>query len=61
MKYAIISLGGALGMGLSAIADGMQGTSEGEAYAVIGCIVMILGLFGTLGPEIILWWKNRKK
>ena len=47
-------------MGLSAIADGMTGYSEGGIYAGVGCAVMILGLIGTVVPETLQWWKNRK-
>jgi hypothetical protein len=48
MKYAIVSLGGALGMGLSVIADSMVGHSEAETYAGIGCGVMIIGVLGVI-------------
>lgn len=48
MKYAILSLGGALGMGLSVIADAMVGYSEASTYAGIGCGVMIVGLLGVI-------------
>jgi hypothetical protein len=61
MKYAVISLGGALGMGLSAIADAMNGYSEGDLYAGIGCAVMILGLIAGMGKEVLEWWENRRK
>jgi len=46
MKYAIISLGGSIMTGLSTIADAMPKYSSGEVYAVIGCIITGIGLFG---------------
>ena len=48
MKYAILSLGGALGMGLSIIADAMKGFNGADNYAGIGCGVMIVGLLGVI-------------
>ena len=48
MKYAILSLGGALGMGLSIIADAMKGFNGADNYAGIACGVMIIGLLGVL-------------
>lgn len=49
MKYAIITLSGALGMGLSIIAEAIGLASDAaEAYAGISCCVMILGVLCVL-------------
>ena len=60
MKYAILSLGGAIGMGLTAIASELDTYSNLDGYLGVSCGVMIIGLCGVIFPEIRNLWKTWK-
>ena len=59
MKYALLSLAGALGMGFSIIADSMGRSNDiAEFYAGAGFIVMTIGMLGIIIPALRDFFKK---
>jgi|GEM_PF-6189467 len=61
MKFAVLALAGALGMGLSAIAGAIRPHGDAEIFSGAGFVVMVFGALALIGPPVRDWAKIREE